>query len=182
MDRIHVFSASLTITSSSEKIESGETNAIVDTITITLCKCGLMFRSHWRSVHSSRTITSFTEKIRSGETNGCNDGIPLFRLMDCSRGAVFRGFWVRKVATSHQTAGIQSPFYIVWANNRICVFSFTGSTDQRITAEFRAEQNYTFNLYNPRADFIRGYKLSFLLFNFPIIGRVTASLWVTDAP
>ena len=127
-------------------------------------------------------ITSFTEKIGTGETNGCNDGIPLFRLMDCSRGAELWGFWVKKVATSHQTAGIQSPFYIVWANNRICVFSFTGSTDQRITAEFRAEQNYTFNLYNPRAAFIRGYKLSFLLFNFPIIGRVTASLWVTDAP
>ena len=33
-----------------------------------------------------------------------------------------------------------------------------------------SEQNYTFNLYNPRADFILGYKLSFLLFNFPIIG------------
>ena len=77
------------------------------------------------------SLTSFSEKIGSGETNECNDGAPLFRLMDCSRGAVFRGFWVRKVATSHQTAGIQSPFYIVWDNNRICVFS-AESTDQGI--------------------------------------------------
>ena len=138
-----------------------------------------VMRSH---TDTECTVHMTSEKIGSGETNGCNDGIPLFRLMDCSRGAVLRGFWVKKVATSHQTAGIQSPFYIVWANNRICVFSFTGSTDQRITAEFRAEQNYTFNLYNPQADFIRGYKLSFLLFNFPIIGWVAASLWVTEHP
>ena len=36
------------------------------------------------------SITSFSEKIGSGETHECNDGAPLFRLMDCSRGAILR--------------------------------------------------------------------------------------------
>ena len=36
------------------------------------------------------SLASFSEKIGSGETNECNDGAPLFRLMDCSRGAIFR--------------------------------------------------------------------------------------------
>ena len=36
------------------------------------------------------SITSFSEKIGSGETHECNDGAPLFRLMDCSPGAILR--------------------------------------------------------------------------------------------
>ena len=68
--------------------------------TISLCKCGLWCKLTQCTVHVSvlcasltmhcLSITSFSEKIGSGETHECNDGAPLFRLMDCSPGAILR--------------------------------------------------------------------------------------------
>ena len=115
------------------------------TDTISLCKC-----DNIDAMYSSRilrlidhalllSITSFSEKIGSGETHECNDGAPLFRLMDCSCGAIFRRFWVSNAPTSHQTPDIQSPFYIVWDNNRNWVLS--GSTEQGIT-QFRTKLHF----------------------------------------
>ena len=110
-----------------------------DVITLTQCTVSLLFASLTMHYFS---ITSFSEKIGSGETHECNDGAPLFRLMDCSCGAIFRRFWVSNAPTSHQTPDIQSPFYIVWDNNRICVFS--GSTDQGITASVQSRAKLHF--------------------------------------